>query len=467
MSRCRGFSVAGATAAVFLVAVAYSKWPSRDAATTAPARALVPDFSVPHLASLGGPSLVPDFSTSDSSSESAARPEAFINCGNWQESYMTFHRRTLAGELPPRYLVSVAVEAGLADRLVGTISEFYLALLSGRAFQITNAGQSTPRMESAYDAPYVNWTRGDDDPAILTEHLLKAYKGERQYATSGAVDTAKYWSMFLVNQLKGNDFYATQDLREVPEGHADAETVFVSSNRGRVFQLFDNPYHKEQLYMMGLRPDTAFACAFHFLFRPNSAVEEAVKQEVERLSSTDDTVLKIAVQIRMGDSVFDPERDQKRAENTLKASEGFVECAKQIAASRRSPKTSKVLWYVASDSEFLRAHLLSEYGADTIVTNSAKSIHTDCSHIMAGTNCTDDALASALVSAAGTILAMSMTDYQVVTQKSGFGRVAAWLSLRWHSVYAIDPHDTSGEEHQCGTADYELLEASAARWSGI
>eukprot|EP00611_Tribonema_gayanum_P008408 TRINITY_DN1791_c0_g1_i2.p1 TRINITY_DN1791_c0_g1~~TRINITY_DN1791_c0_g1_i2.p1 ORF type:complete len:222 (-),score=36.46 TRINITY_DN1791_c0_g1_i2:162-827(-) len=220
----------------------------------------------------------------------------------------------------------------------------------------------------------------------------------------------------------------------------------------------------QQLRKMGLRPDTAFACAFRFLFQPNNAVKEAVKQEVGRLSSADDTVLKIAVQIRMGDSAFDPNQDQHHAGKALKAAAGFADCAKQIAASRSSPKTSKVLWYVASDSAFLRTHLLREYGADMIVTSTAKSVHTDCSFIMAGTNCTDDALASALVSAAGVIWAMSMTDYQVVTQSSGFGRVAAWLSLRWHSMYEVG---ADGGARKCGPSDYEMLETSAARWSGI
>ncbi len=40
-------------------------------------------------------------------------------CGTWQQQYASFHQRTLRGELPPRFAVSLAVEAGLADRLVG------------------------------------------------------------------------------------------------------------------------------------------------------------------------------------------------------------------------------------------------------------------------------------------------------------------------------------------------------------
>eukprot|EP00952_Eustigmatos_sp_NYUAD-ZCMA_P001337 6002-Eustigmatos_ZCMA.PRE.1 len=46
-----------------------------------------------------------------------SRPPEFVECGNWQEDYMELHRRILSGERQPRYLVSVGVQAGLADRL--------------------------------------------------------------------------------------------------------------------------------------------------------------------------------------------------------------------------------------------------------------------------------------------------------------------------------------------------------------
>ncbi|KAG5176626.1 hypothetical protein JKP88DRAFT_249398 [Tribonema minus] len=296
-----------------------------------------------YLYTSSAPPPVPDNTISLRSMD---RPEAFRGCGHWQESYMDFHERTLAGALPPRYLVSVTVEAGLADRLIGTISQFYLALLSQRAFQITNAGQTLPPLEWAYDAPFINWTRADDPP-ILTDRLKFTYKGQRgfvgdrQYPANDDVDTSKYWGMYLVNSDDANSFYEVSDLKGIPEGHEDAEIVFITSNRGRVFRLFDNPHHK------------------------------------------------------------------------------------------------KVLWYVASDSALLRAHLLHEYGKDTVVTRLGGVVHTDCSHATPGAQCQEEDLATAVRSAAGTIWAMAMTDYQIVTVSSRFGRVAAWLTMGWHNLYEI------------------------------
>ena len=77
------------------------------------------------------------------------------SCGIWQADYIALHRGILNGTLPPRYFVSVAVEAGLADRLTGTLTEFFLALFTRRAFQIITYG-TLPRFEAAFLAPNIN-----------------------------------------------------------------------------------------------------------------------------------------------------------------------------------------------------------------------------------------------------------------------------------------------------------------------
>ena len=46
-----------------------------------------------------------------------------------------------------------------------------------------------------------------------------------------------------------------------------SETIFFSSNRGCVTNLFENPHHGPQLRAMGLTPNNAFGSVFNFLFR--------------------------------------------------------------------------------------------------------------------------------------------------------------------------------------------------------
>jgi hypothetical protein len=45
-------------------------------------------------------------------------------------------------------------------------------------------------------------------------------------------------------------------------GHANVSTAVIASNRGRVWDLFDNPHHKKALQQYGLRPNAAISCAF-------------------------------------------------------------------------------------------------------------------------------------------------------------------------------------------------------------
>lgn len=58
-----------------------------------------------------------------------ARPAAFDQCGRWQEAYMERHRKIVAGDLPPKYLVAVLHDAGVADQLLGAVTAFYWALV--------------------------------------------------------------------------------------------------------------------------------------------------------------------------------------------------------------------------------------------------------------------------------------------------------------------------------------------------
>ena len=72
--------------------------------------------------------------------------------------YARFHEDVVQGRTPRRSLVAVAVEAGLADRLTGVISLFWLSFFSKHAFFI-GTHEMLPKFESAYEYVFVNWTK--------------------------------------------------------------------------------------------------------------------------------------------------------------------------------------------------------------------------------------------------------------------------------------------------------------------
>lgn len=60
---------------------------------------------------------------------------------------------------------------------------------------------------------------------------------------------------------------------------------------------------QQQLADMGLRPETAFGCAFRFLFEPNNVVEKSAAMEMARKFSPPQMggdVLRIGLQVGVG-----------------------------------------------------------------------------------------------------------------------------------------------------------------------
>lgn len=71
------------------------------------------------------------------------------------DAYTQLHNDVLGGRAPARYVVFVSPPSGIADRLIGLVSAFYLALIQKRAFLIAPHPMS---YELLYDQPFINWT---------------------------------------------------------------------------------------------------------------------------------------------------------------------------------------------------------------------------------------------------------------------------------------------------------------------
>lgn len=412
------------------------------------------------------------------------RPEAFHECGYWQEEYMKLHREILSGRRPPRYLIAVLPETGLADQLFGIISLFFWALLTGRAFQITAGYQQISPLETAFDAPFINWTRSAGDPKVLTEHLYAKFKGKREYPPTHALlpNISDYGSLFLVNIWNGAyKFYSSADLNTIPEGGGNKSVLFVAANRGAVYGIFDNPHHIEELSDAGLRPDTAFSCAFRFLFNLNNVTTQARETQLAEMqfNASHDTqyslqiersllqaprLLRIGIQIRVGDTVYNA--SAKPEDIRLQDYKSFFDCALQIQEHRRTAPTTRIVWYLLSDSHRLKQLALEEFGRDVLVTDTTPNKHVVTS-INGGNPNLDNERADTLVKAAADMLSFAEMDYFVLSQKSGFGKVGAMLSNRWHNVWWLNPQDHRNRTPSCGPKSYVKLSDLAGKWSGF
>ena len=410
-------------------------------------------------------------------------------------AYTAFHRDMVSR--PPqsaRYLVSVAVEAGFADRIVGTIMAFYLAFFSGRALQLVTYAY-LPAFEAAFSQPHINWTRGaehresEEMEAELIEPLKYTYKGQRGYNGNRSYDpavipTSRYALQYDVNAWDSLQYLFYEDLREFP--FVPAQSVFFSSNRGRSHRMVEQNHIMRSVFeQLGVRPETAFADAWHYLFSPSPAVVQRFQPVWDALA--DLQVIKISINIRVGDDVFDPAKDEQVQ---LESFDSFFRCAQEIEqvvlrhraaaapdADASNPSTpfppylpparTRVLWYLTSDSKHLRELAVAKYGTDKLVTDALTAyVHGDCGaeehKNRTGCDAKSDERSNSIVSAVGQVYAMAKCDYHIYKLNTGFGRVGAWLSRRSNHIFLMPSQDS-----HCQRGDVVSHQQDGMNWSGI
>jgi hypothetical protein len=163
--------------------------------------------------------------------------------------------------------------------------------------------------------------------------------------------------------------------------------------------------------------------------------------------------LKIGIQIRAGDKILVHKR---RDNTTLELYDAFFDCATQLEALGRTSPKQRVVYYLITDSMKLR-RLAKEALAPKLLTSL--DVYLQHSRVQRGVP--DDELRQGFVSAAAEIWLFSLTNYQIITLHSGFGRLGAYMSGRFHQVYDIDirqNQQTPPPGRTCSSYDYASIE---------
>lgn len=103
--------------------------------------------------------------------------------------------------------------------------------------------------------------------------------------------------------------------------------------------------------------------------------------------------------------------------------------------SNLSTTQSQILWYLISDSARLRQLALERFGPDKLITQTAAAHHIVCGKTDKCKDTDEEQQNAALTAAAGDMLSLSMTDFHVLTDRSGFGKVASAIGMGWHTVW--------------------------------
>jgi hypothetical protein len=219
--------------------------------------------------------------------------------------------------------------------------------------------------------------------------------------------------------------------------------------------LFDNPYHRKQLLDFGLRPDTAFGCIVEFLFRPNTAVLNMTAPLLSMLRQPE--ILKIGVQIRVGDYVFQSKNRRGQRNCPLlterKIQEFFV-CCKELEANVAKPHQT-VVWYLITNCLSLRIAAIKKWGKKVLTLSSSNLEHIE------DTNNT-----LAFRTAIAEHWSFGYVDYAIITKDSSFGRTAYLRHRSWHGLFEVDMK-TGRSGKQCVRQGYERFKDTSRLWTHI
>ena len=423
-------------------------------------------------------------------------------CGTWQQAYTDLHNDILGKKSEWRVLVSVSVEAGLADRISGIISEFFIALLSNRAFLLLSF-EDLPSFDLAYTSSniqckwkeeYMKYFVGlnfadssfNKQRSSHVHHLITplrwTYDGLKGVYDPLVVNTSHYRPIYAINQNDivdklysghfDNDqppetpYLTNTNISSNPDRKLlkDWPELWIVSNRGRTVRMFENPHYGKKLRDLGLTPETAFGCAFRYLFTPNKEVIDRYRDYISILDQPN--ILKIGISIRVGDRVFreDINQTKEKIEEEWNKVDSYFKCAKEIEETRKTEKQS-VIWYLMADSLLIRREAKKRYQNKILTDVDTIYGHTRFrENKIERDNITKTAFEkNTMENVAGNLLLFSMTDYHIIPLHSGFGRTGAFLSLREHRIYQI----SSNNKRNCGLWDYDSTLHIASSWEGI
>ncbi|KAF6253796.1 hypothetical protein COO60DRAFT_1703665 [Scenedesmus sp. NREL 46B-D3] len=380
------------------------------------------------------------------------------NTSPYIQKYRQLHSRIMSGHAPPRYLVSVAPETGMADRLTGLVTQFYMALLSGRAMTASHPDpDAVPPFAAACDYPLFNWTHPQLLPRAVYAPLLGqdyATFEERRNASMGlqqlpAPYNQQYQVFDMVNAtLPMMPWLGTTNFTAWPLERPDLQHMVMASNRGATWKLANNPYHRDDFWRLGVRPEEAFMCGFWALCRPNEQVQRLYGRDVWG-PLADPHSLKIGIQVRFGDEVLNTDADRaddaKYLSSLMSLATPFFECAAAIESAYSVPD-QQVVWYLLSDSGEFRRAAKAKYGDKLLTDTDLTAAHSSCwanrgrttrGEVLSSGACSPELTERVMQHAVGSMLALSLADFHIMTKASGLGRVAAALSGKWNNMHEL------------------------------
>lgn len=338
--------------------------------------------------------------------------------GKWQDDYTKMHDEMLKGDREPKlleYICPVGQNCGgLTDRMLGLTTTFFYAILTGRAFAI-NFQQPMP-VDILFDSPFIDWSRRWSPPGVVPV-LDQSIWANKEILAGKVFESGLNWGGEVVDQHWGDFFQAW--LRPLPKW------ISIFHNRGVILRSFRNPQVGDRILELGFKASTVYNCLVNYLLRPKPAVLNFIAQYTSFFALPSNFV--IGVQIRCGDSSMVSESADLL--NTVERYQPFFQCAEQVARVYAKP-SQKIVYFLISDSNNLKKMAVEAY-PDRVVLSGMNAQHAEIA-AGEGYKATDGMMTTIAES-----WALASTDFQILTESSGFGKFPTWLRGKYGSTIQI------------------------------
>ncbi|GAA5918106.1 hypothetical protein JCM1841_005256 [Sporobolomyces salmonicolor] len=350
------------------------------------------------------------------------RPADVCEKGAWEDEYTALHAEMMRGEREPSLLEFVCHAGeycgGFADRVLGMVTTFLYSILTKRAFSIT--WEQPAPFDLLFDSPYIDWSRPFNPNSTTPPR--------RVYANETLVEARKEIEAHNWEEPQIDDFFPG-----FVGNYSDGKTIpwlRFDFNRGVVLRSFTYPDVAPLVHSLGFTVTTAYSCLLNYLVRPKAAVLAFIAQYTSFFSLPENFV--IGLQIRTGDvSMYASRKD---AINSVSHHAQYFACADAVARTYAHP-TQKIVYYLISDSRVLEEDALRTY-PDRVVVTGLKQSHVEIATGSVGWKGLKGAADGFMRTVAESWI-FSGTDFQILTLRSGFGKIPTWLRGRQGTTIQI------------------------------
>ncbi|KAI9018196.1 hypothetical protein DFJ74DRAFT_676332 [Hyaloraphidium curvatum] len=350
---------------------------------------------------------------------------------------------------------------GLADRIVGIVTTVMFGMLSNRVALVDF--QRGVKAHDVFSPVSLDWTVDIDQ--WVAKHGVNA---TGNYTTLELnYHTPSKWGLHGLLNSKWDDWWHDAVVR-------------LEINRGLTYGMFNHSVYGPRLKEWGWTPETSFACLLDYILTPAPQIAERVNAAIAPL--LDPAHLVVGLQIRAGDiAAFSPLEDK----TTVADHYPMFLCAERLGERWGFGRPLRI--FVVSDSLALKKDAAAKYGS-TLVTTPTVPAHVSISNkleaykeTMFGPHRKNATIQEALAKLNGSMNAtaeleayegaimdmwtLSYAPYLAISQRSGFGNIAAFRAY-WRNPVAVVRRDPDFTGDGCGTpAGAKTYEDLAMHWS--